>query len=70
MKHHEDETGHQGGVGGGKEGGVLLSFTISLLSGIVCERAGERERERKGVNRNTKLPIPVAAAEREGSKEG
>lgn len=45
-EHHEDETGqHQGGVRGGNEGDVLLSFTISLLTGIVCERAGERERE-------------------------
>lgn len=70
MKHHEDETGYQGVVGGGKEGGVLLSFTISLLTGTVCKRAGERERERKGVNRNTKLPIPVAAAEQKRGREG
>lgn len=46
MKHHKDEKEQQeGGVGAGKEGGVLPSFTISLLTGFVCKWA-ERERER------------------------
>lgn len=47
MKHHKDEKEQQeGGVGAGKEGGVLPSFTISLLTGFVCKWA-EREREQK-----------------------
>lgn len=47
VKHHKDEKEQQeGGVGAGKEGGVLPSFTISLLTGFVCKWA-ERERERE-----------------------
>lgn len=66
MKHHKDEKEQQeGGVGAGKEGGVLPSFTISLLTGFVCKWA-ERERE----NKNTELPSPVGAErEREGGRE-
>lgn len=55
MKHHEDETGHQGVVGGGKEGGVLLSFhNFSADRDCMQEgrREGERVREKGSEQRN------------------
>lgn len=46
VKHHEDETGqHQGVVGEGKEGSVLLSFSFSADGDFV--RVGKRKRERE-----------------------
>lgn len=67
VKHHKDEKEQQeGGVEAGKEGGVLPSFTISLLTGFVCKWA---ERERARENKNTELPSPVGA-EKEREREG
>lgn len=45
-------------MGGGKKGGVLLFYTLTLLTGIVCEPEGESEHNHKAaaVAENRRFP--------------